>query len=67
VDEVSDESVAQFDGFIDQVQREDTVLCESVQRGLSSGRVDQGRLMLNRENGLQHFQRLVYEVLAGTQ
>lgn len=65
VDEVSDESVAEFDRFIDQVQREDTVLCESVQRGLSSGRFEQGRLMLSRENGLQHFQRLVYGALSG--
>jgi choline monooxygenase len=63
VDEVSDESVNEFDRFIDQVQREDTVLCESVQRGLSSGRFERGRLMLSRENGLQHFQRLVYEVV----
>ncbi len=62
-DEVSDENVAEFDRFIDQVQREDTVLCESVQRGLSSGRFEQGKLMLSRENGLRHFQRLVYETL----
>jgi choline monooxygenase len=63
VDAVSDESVAEFSRFVDQVQREDTVLCESVQRGLRSGRFERGHLMLSRENGLQHFQRLVYEAL----
>ncbi|MEO9175414.1 MAG: aromatic ring-hydroxylating dioxygenase subunit alpha [Gaiellales bacterium] len=31
--------------FIDTVQREDIVLCESVQRGLRSGRFDRGRLL----------------------
>ena len=31
--------------FIDEVQREDIVLCESVQRGLASGRFDRGRLL----------------------
>jgi choline monooxygenase len=49
--------------FIDQVQREDVVLCESVQRGLSSGRYGQGRLMLRYEQGIQHFQGLVFEAL----
>jgi len=31
--------------FVDEVQREDIVLCESVQRGLASGRFDRGRLL----------------------
>lgn len=60
VDSVSDEDVKEFDAFIDQVQREDTVLCESVQRGLKSGFLERGRLMLSRESGLRHFQRLVH-------
>ncbi len=51
--------------FVEQVQQEDIVLCESVQRGLRSGAFDQGRLMVSRENGIQHFQQLVYRVLAG--
>jgi choline monooxygenase len=63
VDSVSDETVQEFSTFIDQVQREDIVLCESVQRGLQSGFFQQGRLMLSRENGLQHFQQLVYRVM----
>ena len=43
---------------------EDVVLCESVQRGLRSGYFDQGKLMLSRERGLRHFQKLVYRLLA---
>ena len=31
--------------FIDQVQQEDIIICESVQRGLGSGFYDQGKLM----------------------
>jgi choline monooxygenase len=51
--------------FIDQVQREDVIICESVQRGLSSGFYDQGRLMTRYENGIQHFEKLVFEALTG--
>jgi phenylpropionate dioxygenase-like ring-hydroxylating dioxygenase large terminal subunit len=65
VDEVADSEVADFITFIDQVQREDIVLCESVQRGLRSGYIDQGKLMLSREAALRHFQRLVYRFLEG--
>jgi phenylpropionate dioxygenase-like ring-hydroxylating dioxygenase large terminal subunit len=65
VDAVSEGEAGDFVRFIDQVQDEDTVLCESVQRGLGSGYFDQGRLMLSRENGLRHFQRLVHRALAG--
>ena len=49
--------------FIDQVQQEDILLCESVQRGLNSGFWDQGKLMIRYERGIQHFQRLVFEAL----
>ncbi|HEY7982929.1 MAG TPA: aromatic ring-hydroxylating dioxygenase subunit alpha [Ktedonobacterales bacterium] len=64
VDAVSKREADDFVRFIDQVQDEDTVLCESVQRGLRSGYFDQGRLMLARENGLRHFQRLVHRTLS---
>jgi choline monooxygenase len=63
VDAVGEQEEHDFVQFIDQVQREDIVLCESVQRGLSSGFFGQGRLMLSRENGLRHFQRLVHHEL----
>jgi choline monooxygenase len=49
--------------FIDQVQQEDVVICESVQRGLSSGFCDQGKLRIQYEKGIQHFERLVFEAL----
>ncbi len=65
VDEVSAEEEQNFVRFIDQVQDEDVVLCESVQRGLRGGYFDQGKLMLSRENALRHFQKLVYKQLAG--
>lgn len=60
VDAVTREDEENFARFIDQVQEEDIVLCESVQRGLSSGFFDQGKLMLHQEKALQHFQQLVY-------
>jgi choline monooxygenase len=65
VDEVAEQEVDEFIAFIDQVQREDIVLCESVQRGLSSGYFEQGKLMLSRESALRHFQKLVYRHLEG--
>jgi phenylpropionate dioxygenase-like ring-hydroxylating dioxygenase large terminal subunit len=52
--------------FIDQVQREDIVIVESVQRGLRSGFYKQGELILSRENGIQHFQKLVFSALNGS-
>lgn len=64
VESVSEQEERDFVRFIDQVQDEDVVLCESVQRGLSSGYFDQGKLMLSREKGLRHFQRLVYDTLS---
>ena len=64
-DGVTDEELAEFVGFIDQVQREDIVLVESVQRGLSSGFYDRGRLFAGREDGLRHFQQLVTTALDG--
>jgi phenylpropionate dioxygenase-like ring-hydroxylating dioxygenase large terminal subunit len=51
--------------FSDLVTREDVVLCESVQRGLHSGAIEHGQLMLSRERGIQHFQKLVYRFLSG--
>lgn len=62
-DEVSQNDQEHFGQFIDQVQREDIVLCESVQRGLSSGYFEQGTLMLHQEKALRHFQRLVSRAL----
>jgi nitrite reductase/ring-hydroxylating ferredoxin subunit len=64
VDAVGEQETNDFCAFIDQVQKEDIVLCESVQRGLSSGYFGQGKLMLSREHALRHFQKLVHRTLA---
>jgi choline monooxygenase len=57
------QEAAEMVAFIDKVQQEDVILCESVQRGLNSGFYDQGKLMIQYERGIQHFQRLVFEAL----
>jgi phenylpropionate dioxygenase-like ring-hydroxylating dioxygenase large terminal subunit len=62
-DEVTDDEADEFVAFVDQVQREDTELCESAQRGLRSGRLERGLLVPGREDGLRHFQRLVTKAL----
>ena len=63
VDAVGEQEETDFVAFIEQVQREDIVLCESVQRGLRTGYLQQGKLMLRQERALQHFQRLVSQFL----
>ena len=63
-DEVGEEEAREFVAFVDRIQQEDTELCESVQRGLTSGFFDRGKLVLARERALQHFQQLVYRSLA---
>jgi choline monooxygenase len=61
--DVGDQQVRDAVEFSDLVTREDIVLCESVQRGLRSGAIERGHLMLSRERGIQHFQKLVYRFL----
>ncbi len=63
VDEVTDEEAEDFVAFARQVQTEDIALCESVQRGLQTGYLPRGKLMLRQEKALRHFQRLVYRFL----
>jgi choline monooxygenase len=57
------ESVQQSIAFSDEIQQEDIVLCEQVQRGLRSRAYDTGRFSAKRENGVYHFQQLVREFL----
>jgi phenylpropionate dioxygenase-like ring-hydroxylating dioxygenase large terminal subunit len=64
-DEVSENQRRDYVELSDLVQREDVTLCESVQRGLRSGAIDHGHLMLSRERGIQHFQKLVHRFVAG--
>lgn len=63
VDAVGAPEEQDFVAFIEQVQHEDIVLCESVQRGLTTGFLGHGKLMLRQERALQHFQRLVHQFL----
>jgi len=45
--------------FSDEVQHEDTAICEAVQRGLESGMYEAGRLSPRRESGVWHFHELL--------
>jgi choline monooxygenase len=49
----------------DAVQQEDSGICESVQRGLSSGAFDRGPYSALREKGQHHFHRLLANDLQG--
>jgi choline monooxygenase len=57
------ESMQQTIAFSDEIQQEDIVLCEMVQRGLKSRSYDRGRFSALRENGVYHFQALVKDFL----
>jgi len=62
--DVDPEWLDEFFAFDDQVGREDTVLVESVHRGMASGMLDHGRLLLHAEPLLAAFQRWVEAQLA---
>jgi len=49
--------------FSDEVQQEDIMLCENVQKGLHSSTYDRGRYSVKRENGVHHFHMLLSEFL----
>jgi choline monooxygenase len=55
--------LAEFFAFDDQVGREDSVLVESVHRGMASGLLDHGRLLLGSEPLLAAFQGWLAERL----
>ncbi len=57
------ESMQQTIAFSDEIQQEDIVICEQVQRGLRSRAYNTGRFSAKRENGVYHFQNLVREFL----
>ena len=50
--------------FDEQVGAEDTVLVERVQKGLRSGALDHGHLLVESERLVAHFQRLLVDALA---
>ncbi len=55
--DVGEEWLREFFAFDDQVGREDRVLVESVHRGMASGVLDHGRLLLSSEPLLAAFQQ----------
>jgi choline monooxygenase len=57
------ERIAKAVAFSDEVQQEDILLCESVQKGLRSSTYDRGRYSVKRENGVHHFHMLLAEFL----
>jgi phenylpropionate dioxygenase-like ring-hydroxylating dioxygenase large terminal subunit len=61
--EVGEEQVEELVAFSQQVGAEDDGLVRSVQAGLDSGVVPQGRLLLPSERLIAHFQRLVHDAL----
>jgi phenylpropionate dioxygenase-like ring-hydroxylating dioxygenase large terminal subunit len=61
VDEAEAEATS---ALIHQVMVEDIVLCESAQRGMASGQVEEGRLIMKHEHSVSHFQNLVRNSLA---
>jgi carnitine monooxygenase subunit len=61
--DTADEVVQEITDFGAEVGREDRELVESVHRGLRSGAIEHGRLLLASEKLIQHFQLLVYDAL----
>jgi phenylpropionate dioxygenase-like ring-hydroxylating dioxygenase large terminal subunit len=58
-----DEIIEEITSFGAKVGAEDRELVESVHRGLRSGAIDHGRLLLGSEKLIQHFHLLVYDAL----
>lgn len=54
------------DRFSDEVQDEDRMICEHVQKGLGSGRYQPGRLSPSQESGVWHWHNLLRQVYAGS-
>lgn len=54
-DEQAQARIAADQAFSDEVQSEDILICEAVQRGLGSGTYEAGRLCPKRESGVWHF------------
>jgi phenylpropionate dioxygenase-like ring-hydroxylating dioxygenase large terminal subunit len=64
--DVEQEQLDEMLAWDNQVAEEDVSLVESVQRGLDSGTVPQGRLMEESEQLIADFQRRVHDALAGS-
>ncbi len=55
---------AEMTEYLADLGMEDKELVESAQRGLRSGAVPHGRLMLDSEHLIQHFQQRIHEALS---
>lgn len=55
--------IKQDQEFSDEVQLEDIMICELVQKGLNSGSYQAGPLCAKRESGVLHFQNLIRQTL----
>jgi phenylpropionate dioxygenase-like ring-hydroxylating dioxygenase large terminal subunit len=62
--DADDDWIREMLAFDSQVGAEDTRLVERVQRGVSSGLLDEGRLLPRSERLVAHFQSLVVDALA---
>jgi len=60
---VVEADIAAMEEFGNQVGLEDQALVESIQRAARSGGLSEGRLLLESEHLIQHFQRLVERAL----
>ena len=62
-DDATEEDIRAMEEFGNQVGLEDQALVESIQRAARSGGLSEGRLLLESEHLIQHFQRLVERAL----
>lgn len=63
VPEALEAAVAEAVAFSDQIQQEDIMICESVDKGLRSRSYERGRYVARRENGVHHFHLLLEDAL----
>lgn len=61
--EATAEDMKQTIDFSEEIQQEDILICEHVQKGLSSKSYDRGRYSVKRENGVHHFHLLMEEAI----
>ena len=59
--EAAPRTIAEDIAFSDDIQQEDIVICEHVQRGLASRAYDRGRFSVEMERGVYHFHCLLKE------
>ncbi len=57
--EATQKLIAEDLEFSDEIQQEDIAICEHVQKGLASGAYHKGRLCVQREMGVWHWQELI--------